>query len=647
MQKIFRLDPHVADLIAAGEVVERPSSVVKELIENAIDAGATVLTVEIRGGGLSLIRVTDNGCGMSAQDAQTAFLRHATSKLRDARGLEAIGTLGFRGEALAAISAVSRVDLATRERGADEGTLLHLEGGALLRQAAAGCPDGTTISVQDLFYNTPARLKFMKNDRAEGAAVTAMVLRCALSRPDVSIRYVHEGNEEFHTPGDGKADSCIYSLLGRDFFAGLLPVETENSGASVTGYVSSPANVRGNRSNQFFFVNGRCIKSKTLQAALEQAYRNRLPVARYPACVLYITISRAAVDVNVHPAKTEVRFLNERQVFDAVYYAALGALDGESRGAEIRLSSGTEKALAGRTPGAPSRSPAPAGQPAPPQKAAAKPRNDFFRKVSAADFGSFQARAPEKSGSVLTLRSTASQPYQTHISLPDPPASAPAAPAAVPPSRPLPRPSAPKPDRQDAQVPDTQDAQDTVPYRIIGEALSTYIIVEQGDRLLLIDKHAAHERLLFDRLKAGRTDVMQQLLLTPVVCKIGEENAALLAENMDVLTHAGLEIEDFGGGSVIVRQVPADVDAGDIPAMLEELCAALAVPGGQPEERSDRILHTVACKAAIKAGRRSEPEELAAVAGAVMAGKAHYCPHGRPVFMELTRDMLDKNFKRI
>ena len=217
----------------------------------------------------------------------------------------------------------------------------------------------------------------------------------------------------------------------------------------------------------------------------------------------------------------------------------------------------------------------------------------------------------------------------------------------MPPSRPLPRPSAPKPDRQDAQAPDTQDAQDTAPYRIIGEALSTYIIVEQGDRLLLIDKHAAHERLLFDRLKAGRTDVMQQLLLTPVVCKIGEENAALLAENMDVLTHAGLEIEDFGGGSVIVRQVPADVDAGDIPAMLEELCAALAVPGGQPEERSDRILHTVACKAAIKAGRRSEPEELAAVAGAVMAGKAHYCPHGRPVFMELTRDMLDKNFKRI
>jgi DNA mismatch repair protein MutL len=639
MQKIFRLDPHVADLIAAGEVVERPSSVVRELIENAIDAGSTVLTVEIRGGGLAAIRVTDNGCGMSAQDAQTAFLRHATSKLRDARGLEAIGTLGFRGEALAAIAAVSRVDLSTRERGADEGTTLHLEGGAVLRQAATGCPDGTTICVQDLFYNTPARLKFMKSDRAEGAAVTAMVLRCALSRPDVSVRYIRDGSEEFHTPGDGRVDSCIYSLLGREFFSSLLPVETENSGVTVTGYVSSPANVRGNRSSQFFFVNGRCIKSKTLQAALEQAYRNRLPVSRYPACILYIAVSKAAVDVNVHPAKTEVRFLNERQVFDAVYYAALGALDSESHGAAIHLSAGTEKVL---THPAPVATPhhtsvhasAPVTQSAALKKAVATPSGTFYKKMSAEQFSTFLEGASGKSSSTVVLRNTPNLPYQTRLSMPERPTVEPAAAAAVPPA-------------QGYTQAVSESAVDMPSFRLIGEAMCTYILVEQGDKLIVIDKHAAHERMLFNQLKTGHAGEMQQLLLEPVVCKLGAENAAILAENAAALASAGIEAEDFGGGSVIVRQVPADIDAGDIPAMMEDLCAALAIPGGQPEARSDRVLHTVACKAAIKAGKRSAPEELMAIARAVLSGQVRYCPHGRPVSMELTKDMLDKNFKRI
>ena len=332
MPKILELDSHVADLIAAGEVVERPASVVKELVENSFDAGARVVTVEINAGGMIYIRVTDDGCGIAPEDAATAFMRHATSKLRGAEGLEAIETLGFRGEALAAIAAVSRIELITRERGADEGVSLTLVGGAIADISPAGCPEGTTIIVRDLFFNTPARLKFMKTDRAESSSVASAFLRCALSRPDVSMRFIRDGRTEFHTPGDSRMDSCIYSLLGRDFSAGLLRVESSGEAVSVTGYVSAPAAARGNRSYQFFFVNGRAIRSKTLQAALEQAYANLLPNGKYPSCVLYITIGPASVDVNVHPAKTEVKFVSDKQVFECVYYAAMGAAgSGELR----------------------------------------------------------------------------------------------------------------------------------------------------------------------------------------------------------------------------------------------------------------------------------------------------------------------------
>ena len=323
---IIRLDKHVADLIAAGEVVERPASVVKELLENSIDAGATVVTAEIRDGGMSYIRVSDNGSGIAPGDAETAFLRHATSKLRDERGLEAIRTLGFRGEALAAISAVSNVELLTRTAGDSVGTRVTFSGGEVTERAQAGAPTGTTMVVRDLFFNTPARLKFMKTDRAEGAGVTAAVTAAALSHPEVSIRYVKDGKEEAHTPGDGRTDSCIYSLLGREFMQGLVEARADDGEVVVTGYVSSPGSARGNRSSQYFFVNGRYVKSKTLQAALEQAYRNSLFTGRFPACVLYVRLSPAAVDVNVHPTKTEVKFQFERQVFDGVYHAALEAI---------------------------------------------------------------------------------------------------------------------------------------------------------------------------------------------------------------------------------------------------------------------------------------------------------------------------------
>ena len=318
MSVINILSPHVADMIAAGEVVERPASVIKELCENALDAGAKNVTVEIRGGGATLIRVTDDGCGMSPEDAGVAFLRHATSKLHDERGLEAIATMGFRGEALAAISAVSKIRLVTRERGAAEGTLVTLEAGEITEMQPFGCPEGTTMEVRELFYNTPARQKFMKSDRAEASVCQTAALRCALAHPEVSFRFLRDGEEAFFSPGDGREDSCIYSLLGRAVATDMLKCTGDNDGVRVSGYVSSPAAGRGNRSAQYFFCNGRAIRSQLLQAALEQAYRNTLLTGRYPSCVLYLTLSYGSVDVNVHPAKTEVKFSEERKVFDAV-----------------------------------------------------------------------------------------------------------------------------------------------------------------------------------------------------------------------------------------------------------------------------------------------------------------------------------------
>lgn len=329
MPEIQILSPHLADLIAAGEVVERPASVVKELVENAFDAGARTVTVELRGGGATYLRVTDDGCGMAPEDAGIAFLRHATSKLHDEQGLEAIGTMGFRGEALAAISAVSHITLTTRQRGAAAGTHMTLDAGDIQDMYETGCPEGTTMIVRDLFFNTPARRKFLKSDRAEGAACAAAALRCALGRPDVSVRCIRDGEEVFFSPGDNKLDSCVYSLLGRDLAMSLLPCAGEADGVRVHGFISSPAAGRGSRAQQYFFCNGRWIRSAALQAALEQAYRNTLLVGRFPACVLYVELSCAAVDVNVHPAKTEVKFTHERAVFDAVYYGARAALEAE------------------------------------------------------------------------------------------------------------------------------------------------------------------------------------------------------------------------------------------------------------------------------------------------------------------------------
>lgn len=643
MAVINILSPHVADMIAAGEVVERPASVIKELMENSFDAGAKSVTVEIKGGGAPFIRVTDDGCGMAPEDAGVAFLRHATSKLHDEKGLEAISTMGFRGEALAAISAVSKIELNTRRRGDASGTRVVLEAGNIQEMFAAGCPDGTTMTVRDLFYNTPARLKFLKSDRSEASACQLAALRCALGHPEVSIRFIKDRNEEFFTPGDGKQESCVYSLMGRDMATQMLRCTGENNGIRVTGFVSSPAYGKGNRSAQFFFCNGRFIKSQLLQAAVEQAYKNTLLTGRYPACALYIELGYGSVDVNVHPAKTEVKFSEERKVFDAVHYAVLSALAGERQTAEIKLSESTKKAVG------------------------AKP--DFYQSMSAEKFRESGYAAPKPvqpqpaavtATAVSSLRPpvSAARPVQpVQMSLRAEPAEYETEPKPEN-SRILPE----KPEKSETEPAFSQDmpakavekpvqnveSRPIPDHKIVGEALKTYIIVEQDDKLILIDKHAAHERMIFDRLKAQERELMAQNLLIPVTIHPNGDDMDAITENAALLYELGFEIEPFGERELIVRAVPADMDAGDVPAAIEEICEKLR-RGKCPDAQSarDEILHTVACKAAIKAGWDTHPKELEAVVDAVISGQVRYCPHGRPVSVTLTRKELDKQFKRI
>ena len=591
MPKIFELEQHVADLIAAGEVVQRPASVVKELVENSIDAGAGIITVEISAGGMTYIRVTDNGCGIAASDVKTAFLRHATSKLRDAQGLAAIGTLGFRGEALAAIAAVSRVEIMTREAGASEGVSLSLEAGEVVDISPVGCPEGTTIIVRDLFYNTPARQKFMKSDRAEASGISSVVLRCALSRPDISIRFIKDGKAEYHTPGDSKVDSCIYSLLGREVEAGFLSAGSSDEHVTVSGFVSSPAAARGNRNYQFFFVNGRVIRSVLLQSALEQAYKNTLPSGRFPSCVLYITIKPSDVDVNVHPAKTEVKFLTDKTIFDGVYYAALGALD-------------IPKTDAGET------------QTAVNDYSEANNISETFKAMRIDDFRIARVTEPSvvyKSSKNPQLAQKLATPNNSKYDYSEFTGYQPAVP----------------------------------PYRIVGEILNVYIVVEYDKSVWFIDKHAAHERIHFDALKNSAFESMSESLITPVICRPGHEDANLLLENAEFLDKLGFTVESFGEDAVAVRHIPAEIDIGDTESVLSEICTHLRHGDFSDPSKMDDILKTIACKAAIKAGRSSGFRELESLTAKVMSGEILCCPHGRPVAFELTKSELDKEFGRV
>ena len=626
MPSIHILSPHVADMIAAGEVVERPASAVKELMENAFDAGAKNVTVEIRGGGAPYIRVTDDGCGMAPEDAGVAFLRHATSKLHDERGLEAIGTMGFRGEALAAISAVSHVELRTRQRGSESGTLVTLTAGDIQEMGPVGCPEGTTMIVRDLFYNTPARLKFLKSDRAAAAACVQAALRCALGRPEVSVRMLRDGKEEFFSPGDGREDSCVYTLLGRELASSMLRCVSEDEGLRVSGFVSSPSAGRGNRGAQYFYCNGRYIRSQLLQAALEQAYRNTLLTGRYPACVLYLELSAASVDVNVHPAKVEVKFSNEKRLFDLVYNAVRLSLEGEDRTAAVELSPSTRKAV--------------------------EPRADFYRSMSAESFraNGYAVEKPRQSVSAAPKSAPVAAGFGTlrENDLDTPPQRPPLFTQRI--------------EYFEEKVQDSTENQlqpvekavqnvekpEIPDYKLLGEAMKTYILVEVGEELLLIDKHAAHERMNFDRLRELRQPVMSQTLLTPAAVKLDAADAENLEQYGELIAELGFEIEPFGGESYVIRAVPADMLAADAIPALEEMLEKLR-RGKAPDAQSvrDELLHTVACKAAIKAGWDTSDAERRRIVGEVLSGRVKYCPHGRPVCVTLTRRDLDKMFKRI
>ena len=637
MPEIQVLSPHVADLIAAGEVVERPASVAKELVENAIDAGAGQVTVEIAHGGLTFLRVTDDGCGIPAGQLATAFLRHATSKLRTEYDLEAIGTLGFRGEALAAIAAVSRVEVLTRTADSPLGASLSLEGGVPGEVEEAGCPLGTTMVVRDLFYNTPARLKFMKKDAAEGAAVFAAVQREALSHPEVSVKFIRDGKQELLTPGDGQLQSAVYAVLGRELALGLRPVKGSGEDMTVSGFVSLPACCRGSRSWQFFFVNGRQVKSKLMTAALEQAYQNQKMVGKFPGCVLYLTTKLSAVDVNVHPAKTEVKFGSERAVFSAVYHAVLSALEGDrshpraewkpeaipAPPAQAGAPADPHPPGAAR-PAAPAHRPRPGGGPGPRHRLP-HPARPCGPPGGQAGAGA-RARPARRPGPAARLPARRLRPPRRRS------------------GRPRSRPSRPGPSRSGSPAP----AEEPPPadWRVAGEVLNTYIIVEQGDTVLFIDKHAAHERMNFDRMKAAGYDPMAQTLLTPALCRLSAPEHQVLLDHQGLLEEFGFEVDELGA-DLAVRQAPFDVAVEDIPATLEEIAQKLLTTGSaDPAAARDELLHTMACKAAIKGGWHTSPQELERVAQAVMSGQVKYCPHGRPVAIQLTRKELEKQFKR-
>ncbi len=613
MGKIKLLSPYLADLIAAGEVVERPASVIKELMENSIDARAKNIGVEIRSGGRELIRITDDGCGMSAEDAANAFFRHATSKLYDERGLEAIGTLGFRGEALSSIAAVSELELYTREEGSNKMTSLKLKAGEITDFHEGGGPLGTTVVVKGIFYNTPARLKFLKSDRAEAASCKKAASNIALSHPEVSVKFIKDGVQEFLTPGDGDILNCIYAVLGRELSFDLIPLQSDYENIKVRGYVSKPHKARGNRALQYFFINGRFVRSPLLLSALEGAYKNNILKGRYPAAVLYLDIKLSQIDVNVHPQKTEVRFSNEKEVFDAVYYSVLTALS-RPEGSPLAAD---ELSLTAAEP-APKEAPAPARSSSKPSKSSAElePRTvqseankELYRLLY--DDSLFKNEEPKKAAGPAAVLKEPQAEYKA----------------------------------VSEKTPEKQELSE--PPRVIGEALKLYILCEYEDRLYIIDKHAVHERIIFNALLEQRKALPAQALLSPQIISLDEESSLRLAEEREELNKLGFEINDFGPSTFIVRAVPRGISAADTEPLLEELLSGVRSPRDAGDKKQEERLKTVACRAALKAGDSAESEELLELCKKVLSGEIRCCPHGRPVVFSYSRSELDKLFDRI
>lgn len=656
MPKINLLDKSVYELIAAGEVIERPSSVIKELAENSIDAGAASITVEIKRGGISYLRVTDDGCGISHEDIPTAFMRHATSKVYTQDDLDSINTLGFRGEALASVCAVSRVELLTKQREDQLGSIYRIEAGEPVEYDRAGCADGTTIIIRDLFYNTPARLKFLKKDVTEGNYCASVIEKLALSHPGISFRFIRDGRQTMLSSGDGEYYSAVYAVFGKQFAAGLIPVENVYQNTAVTGYVSSPLFTRANRSMQNFFVNGRSVKSPLCCAALEEAFRNTIMVGKFPSCVLCVNTDPSQVDANIHPTKTEVRFTNEKIVFDAVYFAVKNALMGYDESREIKLN--TAPARAENIP-----QPERARSSEPLRTASAQvieepPKTMPIPSGRDAVIYPQEKREPPK----FTLRQETPQPVQ--FTQPLPAAEQTYMPELVPAKKPEPRETPlsdlpgfaflseksfekkpePVPQEPDPVIPHERPKEQI---RVVGELFKTYIVCESTEGMILIDKHAAHERVNFERLKKG-FDSSAQLLMQPEEVYLTPEEFNGMSEYADKLAQVGI-IMEFTDGKARVTGLPQMLDKVP-PAEIVECIAKIVSQGNTNAEGElfDDMLHTVACKASIRGNEDNDILELQVLAQEVFNNPdIRYCPHGRPVMTQISRKQIERYFGRV
>lgn len=661
MGKINVLDFEIANLIAAGEVVDRPASVLKELVENAIDAGADRITAQIRSGGILSIRVADNGCGMTAEDLPVAIRRHATSKIRVASDLARIMTLGFRGEALAAIAAVSEMTIITKTEDAEIGTMLASDGGVVTDLTEVGAADGTTVLVEHLFAKIPARRKFLKKDRTEAQACTAQMEKIAMSHPEIAFRFLVEETLKFSTAGDGDIKSVLWALYGRDFASRLLPVSGESDGVTVSGYVGRSDNAHGNRNMQNVFINGRYVKSKTVTAALERAFTSYMAPERYPVSALYLDLDPAQVDVNVHPAKLEVRFSDERCIFDAVYWAVRSALEANTDRPALSLSDPIKTARAvnafipigGKTAGEQIKMPPPLPHPAPHCGAEAAPEREELTPAA-----SLALLETLRESTVIAERAPFSEesvPMPAAIlcevaeSVTAPMTSCAPTPPSVPPS-PTPTTDVPVNTGEAGAVGEAPT------YRYLGCAFRCYLIVETGDELLLIDQHAAHERILFEQLLTAQKSeggIPTQGLLVPLTVSLTPEELAAVEEAREELISIGFAFSPTADGhGVALLTLPNAVSPAEavdlFASMAGDLVASLGTPSMTNALRRERALYQVACKAAIKGGRTYTEEQLRHLIEQVLSlPDVTVCPHGRPIAYRLPRRELDRRFDRI
>jgi len=697
------LDKHIAELIAAGEVVERPSSVIKELVENSIDAGAKNITVEIKNGGTTFMRVSDDGCGIYRDDIKKAFLRHATSKVKTANDLDMISTLGFRGEALASISAVSRLQVITKNENEEIGSCYEIEGGDEISLEEAGCPTGTTFVIRDLFYNIPARSKFLKKDVAEGNAVSALMDKIVLSHPEVAFTFIRDGKQVLRTFGDGKLLSAIYSVFGKDFAKGLIPVDYTLDSVTVKGYISKPINSRPNRNMQNFFINGRFVKTRTGMAALEEAYKGSIMVGKFPSAVLQLTVPYEIIDVNVHPAKIEVRFINERPVFDAIYHAVKTALQQGDERKQIHFKENTAfneikkvnpfnnaQAVFAKAENTPAEKPIKPIERIEPvlKNSEPKPYNPFDEldlkdektkpvsidnlkmSDSSNPFDIYSKQAIKRNSELenkkaeffkqklekaeqLILKATQQEeslPKQ-EITVDDLTAESTETPIETEVSKeeikPLKEISENKTDNNDAL---TELPKEQTKLRFLGEAFNTYIIVEKNDNeVLIIDKHAAHERIIYEKLKADSGSANVQYLLTPITVTLDKIDYDAAVSNLDMFAKCSFDVEDFGNGTLLVRSAPQYLAATEIADCITEMSGYIA--SGKKDiytEKMDWFYHNVSCRSAIKAGNKSTVQELMDIAWTLEKNpQIKYCPHGRPICIVMTKYEIEKQFGRL